>query len=100
MGNKIPSHLKEPLKAAKETRKLSLSGMNLSTIPVESFGIKGLEEVWLQENEMEIIDPTVSQWKEIKLFYAYGNCITQIPQEVENWELIEEVCHFFCLKGG
>lgn len=71
---------------AAKSKKLQGAKRGLSRIPDSSFSIDGLEEVWLQENSIEILPKSVERWKDIELFYAFKNDLAEIPIECSSWK--------------
>ena len=58
---------------ARRTKKLQAANQKLKTIPKGCFDIKGLEEVWLQHNDIDELPPKeIQQWTEVELVYLKG----------------------------
>eukprot|EP00954_Amorphochlora_amoebiformis_P029860 1393743-Amorphochlora_amoeboformis.AAC.3 len=85
---------------AKRSKKLQLGGKGLSSIPKKAFDIKGLKEVWLQDNDIHDLPfDLMEKWDHIDLFYVNANPkVAKIPTSVKAWKHLEEVTHIYVIS--
>ena len=105
MGNAL-------LRDAKKSKKLQGANRGLNRVPPGAFGIKGLEEVWLQNNDIRgapffhepdesaLSSPNstpalppgkLSGWGSAELVYLNGNKqLEGLPKETKHWLRLEE----------
>ena len=82
MGNKESSEIKKKIKEIERTRKYEGKGEGREEIPAYLFTIPSLTELWLQDNNLKHLPPSLTALTSLQLLYLPNNLLSSFPSEV------------------